>query len=81
VPDREPLDVLSEDVAELKRWTERHENEHNAAQELLASIVTSLATHQTNHHSRASVARQTVSIGAVLAILAAVAEAVRQLWL
>lgn len=70
--------VLEEAVAELKEWLDRHERRHNADQELLASIVDSLADHQTNHHSRATTVRQTASIGAVLAVLATIAEVIRQ---
>jgi hypothetical protein len=70
-------DVIS-DVAELKEWLDRHERRHNADQELLSSIVDTLTDHQTNHHGRASTVRQTISIGAVLATLTAIAEVIRQ---
>ena len=44
------LEEIQEDVRDIKRWIERHETAHSDDTRLLASIVDTLSTHQSNHH-------------------------------
>lgn len=79
---------LEEDVAEVKRWTERHEERHSDDSRMLALILEQSAAavkhieeHLKNHHSRLSTIKQSGAIGAALAMLGAVAELLRRLLL
>ena len=44
------LDQIEEDIRDLKDWAARHEDEHTADKRLLASFVSTLDTHEGNHH-------------------------------
>ncbi len=75
------LNNIASDVAELKRWTERHEERHGDDADMLQRVLGHLDQHNTNHHGRASELKRTASIGAVLAILATAAETIRLFFL
>ncbi len=77
MPDK--LDLIADDVAEVKRWLERHEERHGDDADMLGRVLDDLQTHLTNHHSRLSTMKQGGYIGTVLALLGAVAEILRRL--
>lgn len=75
------LDSIASDVSGLKSWAVRHEERHGDDANMLNLVLEHLNTHTQNHHGRASEMKRTASIGAALAILAGIAEAIRQVFL
>jgi hypothetical protein len=65
-------------MKELRAWAARHEERHGDDADMLQLVLNHLQTHTKNHHGRTSEVKRTVSIGAVLAVLAAIAEVIRQ---
>ena len=78
----DPLDEIREDVAELRAWTSRHEESHTADTTLLASIISKIESHATNHHGRASTIKQNTGMMAgVLTVLYVAVELLRRFFL
>ena len=63
----------------MQRWQERHESRHTADQALLASIVDSLANHESNHHGIVSKAKASGVAGFLAGIIIAFIELARLL--
>ncbi len=79
MPDK--LDIIADDVAEVKRWTERHERRHGDDADMLGRVLDDLQVHLTNHHGRLSTIKQGGAIGTALALLGGLAEILRRLFL
>ena len=75
------LETIERDIRELKERFTVHEKRHNADTTMLAVVLDKLDTHEHNHHSRASAVKSYSIVGGILAVLVAIAEAVRQLLL
>ena len=75
MPDK--LDLIAEDVAEVKRWTERHERRHANDAEMLGRVLDDLQVHMTNHHSKLSTVKQGGFVGLAISILYALIETLR----
>jgi hypothetical protein len=73
------VDRLEDDVAELKAWTTRHDEEHTADTRLLASIMDAVREHSHNAHGIRSRATQVGSTGLLVAFLGVVLEVIRRL--
>ncbi len=76
MPDK--LDQIADDVSEVKRWMERHEERHGDEANMLNLVLKDLQSHLTNHHGRLSTVKQGGYIGTVLALLGAAAEVLRR---
>lgn len=72
------FDRIENDIKELRAWAARHEERHGDDADMLQLVLTHLNTHTKNHHGRTSEMKRTASIGAILAVLAAIAEVIRQ---
>ena len=79
MPDK--LEAIAEDVKELKAWSARHEERHGDDADMLALVLKDLDQHTNNHHGRTTEIKRTASIGAALAVLATIAEVLRQFFL
>ncbi len=79
--DETRLETMAEDVDYLRRWSERHEKRHGNEADMLDIVLEHLNSHTSNHHGRASEIKRTASIATLLAVLAGIAEAIRQVFL
>jgi len=72
------LDRLTDDVKELKIWTQLHSEEHTADTKLLASIVEKLAGHEGNHHGTLSNVKQGGAVGIGVTLLYVAVELIQR---
>ena len=70
----DPIKTLQQDVRDLKEWTGRHEDEHNADKRLMSLMLARLSEHQSNHHGTKSNLKQGGLVAALTALIVALAE-------
>ncbi len=74
------LDRIASDVKHLKKWASSHDERHGDEADMLSLVLKNMDTHANNHHGRTSEIKRGASITAILALLAALAETIRQVF-
>ena len=72
------LHHIEQTMEDLKDWSARHEDGHNAQTRLLATTIESLTVHTENHHGKASQLRQGGILTTIVALLMALSELARR---
>lgn len=86
MPETDKLNVIADDVADLKRsadrmarWADSHDERHGDEADMLGRVLDSMEGHEGNHHGTASTLKQGGAIGTSLAVLGLLAEVLRRL--
>ena len=80
------LNIIADEVADLKRsadrmerWADSHDERHGDEADMLGRVLDQMEGHEGNHHGPASTIKQGGAIGTSLAVLGVLAEILRRL--
>ena len=77
----DPLDTIREDIAELKAWTQLHDQKHGDDADMLGRVLDQLLEHRNNAHGSLSKAKQAGGMTAVVTVVLVTLEVLRQFFL